>query len=275
MAAKTLTHDHPKDTFKVTILEQLNRIGGLWPVSKVDDGLVNPDMCTNQSRHTVNFSDLAWPESSPQFPKAWQVGEYLQRYITTYPGYEVRTNCKVLKTELKQGKWEVYFEDRQSAIPVPQVLEFDHLIIASGFFGHPKTPEILKGIEAPVCHSSQFRDIITLLGTSPRAGKRIVVVGGQFSGVETAASIASQLSSATHAVEKSVIPNISEYYVTNVIQKPFWVMPLVIPSNPKVEIVSSEMKEMVRLFMRLSNEANTTTEKQFLTKLPSCRPHCL
>lgn len=259
MAAKTLTHDHPKDTFEVTILEKYPRIGGLWPVSKVDDGLVNPDMRVNQSRHTVNFSDLAWPDSSPLFPKAWQVGEYLQRYIATYPGYEIRTNCNVLKTDFAGGKWKVHFEDRASAVPIPQVLEFDHLIIASGFFGEPKTPSTVKGIQAPVCHSSQLRNIETLLGNEPKAGRRIVVVGGQFSGVETAASIAFQLSSATHSVEISSVPNVSEYFVTNVIQKPFWVMPLVIPSNPKVETISSAGKEMVWLLFLSLSEANGTT----------------
>ena len=47
------------------MFEQSERIGGLWPISKQDDGLVNPDMCVNQSRHTVSFSDLAWPASAP------------------------------------------------------------------------------------------------------------------------------------------------------------------------------------------------------------------
>ena len=276
MAAKTLIHEHPKDTFQVTILEKSHRIGGLWPVSKVDDGLVNPDMCVNQSRHTVNFSDLAWPESSPIFPKAWQVGEYLQRYITTYPGYEIRTNCEVLKTELEGDKWKVHFEDRQSAVPVPQVLEFDHLIIASGFFGKAKTPDILKGLQAPICHSSQFRDVKSLLGSEPRAGRRIVVVGGQMSGVETAASIASQLSSETHSVEKSSIPNVSDYFVTNVVQKPFWVMPLLFPMNPSVEIeVSGNKGKVYTSPDRSLSHANLFIENQSFSVVSAFGSHCL
>lgn len=100
MAAKTLIHEHP-DRFQVTIFEKADRIGGLWPISKQDDGVVNPDMCTNQSRHTVSFSDLAWPDDSPAFPKAWQVGEYLQRYIQKYPGFEIRLRTKVVRIDRK------------------------------------------------------------------------------------------------------------------------------------------------------------------------------
>jgi cation diffusion facilitator CzcD-associated flavoprotein CzcO len=253
VAAKTLIHAHPKDTFHVTVLEQSHRIGGLWPVSKVDDGLVNPDMYTNQSRHTVSFSDLAWPETAPSFPKAWQVGEYLERYIKTYPGYEIRTNCKVLKTELLEGKWSVHVEDRASAVPVPQLLEFDHMIIATGFFGKPKFPKILGGFQRPVWHSSRLRDVKDLLTneskTSFQPGRRIVVAGGQMSGVEIAASIAFQLSTASHSVEESSIPNASEYFVTHVVQQPFWVMPFLFPGNPVVDVPTPD-KEAQKVWFR-------------------------
>jgi cation diffusion facilitator CzcD-associated flavoprotein CzcO len=237
VAAKTLIHDHP-NLYRVTVLEKSHRIGGLWPVSKVDDGLVNPDMCVNQSRHTVSFSDLAWPETAPEFPKAWQVGEYLERYVKTYPGYEIRTNCKVLKTELREGKWKVHVEDRASAVPIPQLLEFDHLIVASGFFGKPILPNILEGLKAPVVHSAQYRSVKNLLTNEKKqskSGRQIVVVGGQMSGVEIAANIAHQLSSASHSPGDNSIPNASEYYVTNVIQRPFWIMPFLFPRNPVVD----------------------------------------
>lgn len=241
MAAKSLAHDYPKDTFQVTVFERSHRIGGLWPISKADDGIVNPDMCTNQSRHTVSFSDFAWPKDTPQFPKAWQVGEYLQRYIEEYPGYEIKLDTKVLKTELEGDKWKVHVQDRESA---EGILHFDHVIIGTGFFGKAKVPNILAGLEVPLQHSSQLRTLKGLLtddGKSPFAkGKRIVVVGGQMSGVEIAAFIANQLSSAAHSVDDSGVPNASEYYITHVVQKPFWVMPYLLPRNPLIEVSPSE-----------------------------------
>ncbi|EDO00046.1 hypothetical protein SS1G_02905 [Sclerotinia sclerotiorum 1980 UF-70] len=210
IAAKTLTHDHPKGTFDVTVFEQSHRIGGLWPVSHDDDGLVNPDMCTNQSRHTVSFSDLAWPASSLACPKAWQVGIYLEDYVKMYPGYSIKTGVKVCKVEPPSGwqtnpatteKWNVHVQRYESAefTESPQVYEFDHVIVATGFFGKPKIPEILTGFPAPVWHSSKLRDVNSLLTdngklSSPK-GKNIVIVGGQMSGIETAAAVALQVSS--------------------------------------------------------------------------------
>ena len=97
----------------MTVFEQSHRIGGLWPISKIDDGMVNPDMCTNQSRHTVSFSDLAWGENTPQFPKAWMVGEYLQRYLEMYPGYEVRLQSKVVKTAWENEIWKVWVKENE------------------------------------------------------------------------------------------------------------------------------------------------------------------
>jgi len=76
--------------------------------------MVNPDMCVNQSQHTVSFSDLAWPETAPSFPKAWEVGQYLDRYVKTYPGYDIRLNTRVLKTEHYSEKWKVRVQEKAS-----------------------------------------------------------------------------------------------------------------------------------------------------------------
>jgi cation diffusion facilitator CzcD-associated flavoprotein CzcO len=97
----------------VTVFEASQRIGGLWPVDKVDDeGLLNPDMCVNQSRHTVSFSDLAWEEEKASFPKAWEVGKYLERYVKTY-GVEVRLGSRVMETNMDEEGWKVKVRERE------------------------------------------------------------------------------------------------------------------------------------------------------------------
>lgn len=255
MAAKTLTHDHPKGTFEVTIFEQSHRIGGLWPISREDNGLVNPDMCTNQSRHTVSFSDLAWPASSPACPKAWQVGKYLEDYVKLYSGYSIKTAVRVVKVEPPSdwqttqpisGKWNVHVQNNTST-ESPQVYQFDHVIVATGFFGKPNIPDILTEFSAPVWHSSRLRDVNSLLTDngklpSPK-GKNIVAVGGQMSGIETAAAVALHLSSSVNSTERP-IPNAKEYKIYNVIQQPFWVMTLTLPNNPMIDGASPEAEKV-------------------------------
>jgi NADH dehydrogenase FAD-containing subunit len=114
------------------------------------------------------------------------------------------------------------------------------LIIATGFFGKPKTPKIFDGLNVPVWHSSKVRDVKDLLtegGSKPPApGKNIVVVGGQMSGVETAGSLAFEISSAANTPGIPAFLNPEKYVVCNVVQKPVWVMPLFFPKNPDVEV---------------------------------------
>lgn len=225
----------------MTVFEKSERIGGLWPISKEDDGMINPDMHTNQSRHTVSFSDLAWPSTAPTFPKAWQVGEYLQRYIKTYPGYEIRTGHQVVKTEFQDEKWNIHVRNRKG-VAEPEIKEYDHLIVTSGFFGKPKTPQVLSGFKEPVIHSSKFRSLKrlrTIIGKRPSDHKRnLVVVGGQMSGVEVAASLALQLSSEANTPNDSKQSSDESFAVTHIIQQPFWVMPWFFPKNPQIEETS-------------------------------------
>ena len=233
----------------MTVFEKGNRIGGLWPTSKKDNGLVDPDMCTNQSMHTVSFSDHAWPEGIRAFPKAWEVGEYLQQYIRAYDSYRIRLGCKVVKTKLQNGVWEVQIYDKQSSST--EVFSFDYVIVATGFFGKPRIPSVLEGFPAPVWHSSRLRGIEDLLHStsqpslSPR--RNIVVVGGQMSGVEVAGRVALQLSSEVNSPGANLIPNANLYSVTHIVQQPIWIMTMFFPSDPSTPGASPE-QDTVSLF---------------------------
>ncbi|KAI9715777.1 MAG: hypothetical protein M1812_005776 [Candelaria pacifica] len=129
VAAKTLLHSHP-GKFKITILEKHATIGGLWPISPEDnEGMVNPEMPTNMSKHTVCFSDFDWGSVDlgeggekitngdgkreggfvPMFPKAWHVGRYLEAYIKKWElGEFIRVNSEVVKAGRERygkGEW--------------------------------------------------------------------------------------------------------------------------------------------------------------------------
>ncbi|KAL1889631.1 hypothetical protein Sste5346_008749 [Sporothrix stenoceras] len=240
--AKNLLWDRrSRSKFVVTLVESQPRIGGLWPSSPDDTtGLVHPLMLANQSRHTVQLSGVAWDDDAPTFPRAWQIGAYLEKYFERFcrgPQHSsdlvVELGHKVVKAEPVNGKWRVTREstDGQGATLVNV---FDYLVVASGYFGSPVIPESLQAVVAagssrgvPVIHSSAYRDIETLFaGRSSDAKKgKIVVAGGQFSGVEIAATIASHLSSAEHAPGAKA-DSLPATTVHHIIQQPFWVFPL-------------------------------------------------
>lgn len=135
MTAKTLLHNYPKGTFEPIIFEKKCVIGGLWPIRYQGDdpenhndtsttrkaGFISPQMRTNLSRFTVSFSDLSWEsvigDDVPMFPRASQVGEYLETYMQYYiPPEALKLGCKVVGTERRTvdgegGCWRVEWEE--------------------------------------------------------------------------------------------------------------------------------------------------------------------
>lgn len=84
-------------------------------------------MRTNLSRYTVSFSDLSWEsvfdgrsEDVPMFPRAWQVGMYLEQYAGRYiPPGVIRLGSQVVKTiRLEDGKgWTVFWAAEAFVFP--------------------------------------------------------------------------------------------------------------------------------------------------------------
>ncbi|KAB5580279.1 hypothetical protein GE09DRAFT_431260 [Coniochaeta sp. 2T2.1] len=269
VAAKSFLRDAPAGTFRVTIFDGHSRIGGLWPVRKDEaGGLVHSLMVANQSKHTVQFSDLAWGSNDPQFPRAWQVGQYLERYKDTYcrdanlrlgsPVEKATPVASVSDDGTPSHTWDVVARSPNGELESHQ---FDHLIVASGYFGQPAIPTLrVNEAAVPVIHSSAYRDLEGLLGKSDRKGRRILVIGGQMSGVEIAGTIASHLSSAAHSPSPSEIPNIKDYSIHNVIQHPVWVIPTYLspkPSSPAPPFVPLDLSSY-----NLSNRPSPLTNTQ-------------
>ncbi|KAL7924457.1 hypothetical protein ACQKWADRAFT_269265 [Trichoderma austrokoningii] len=238
VAAKTLLHNAPKGRFKVSVFDSQVAIGGLWPTSKTDSGrLVHPLMVANQSRHTVQFSDLSWEDSAPQFPRAWQIGKYLEqyqgRYLDGHADFELQLKSRVAKAEKRDDGsegWKVRIQSEGSE----ESRDFDHLIVATGYFGKPIVPECFKDakMSVPIIHSSQYRDLKGLLGEGRQKGGKILIVGGQMSGVEMAGTVASHLSAAVNSPEESDITGVDKYSIYHAIQRPTWVFPLFTSPEP-------------------------------------------
>ncbi|GIJ87023.1 hypothetical protein Asppvi_005925 [Aspergillus pseudoviridinutans] len=242
VAAKNLLNGAPQGFFKVVIFEAQKDLGGLWPTSRDDtERQIHPLMFTNGSKHTVAFSDLCWEdEHISQFPRAYNVGQYLRRYHDRYldgnPNFELRLNSRVIRTETSpdvSGPWSVSFRSSTGT----NLEIFDYLIVASGFFGQPITPpcfERTKTTGIPVLHSCHYRDLKGLLGKGRAGGGKILVVGGQMSGVEIAGTIGTHLSSAINSPGEFEISDIDKYSIHNVVPRPTWVFPLFTSPEPTV-----------------------------------------
>ncbi|CAK7227605.1 hypothetical protein SBRCBS47491_006627 [Sporothrix bragantina] len=229
--------------FRVTIVEAQPRIGGLWPTSPDDTvGLVHPLMLANQSRHTVQLSGVAWDDDAPTFPRAWQIGAYLERYYQRYlrgpqeaGDLTLQLGRRVVRAEPidgGKGGWHVWTQE--SGADVSDAGVFDYLAVASGFFGSPSVPEAFVNAikqdgaaeaptSVPTVHTSAYRDLDTLFGGKVPSSGKIVVAGGQFSGVEIAATIAGHLSNKEHAPGGKTSSTLSVHHI---VQQPFWVFPL-------------------------------------------------
>lgn len=226
IAAKNLLTKKP-GAFKVHLYDAQDGIGGLWPTSKSDEKRqVHPLMIANQSKHTMQFSDHAWDEGTSQLPQAWMVGQYLQKYLDRYlapnEDFELHLKNRVVSAVQKDSKWEVVVQSEGKE----EQHTFDYLLVATGYFGKPIMSNTLTDkASIPVIHSSQYRNLSNLIDSDSKR-RKILIVGGQMSGVEIAATIASHLSSDTHSPKDSSITNIGDYKIHHVIQRPIWVFPM-------------------------------------------------
>ncbi|RJE23918.1 Pyridine nucleotide-disulfide oxidoreductase [Aspergillus sclerotialis] len=258
VTAKTLLQNFPPGTFTPVIFEERNEIGGLWPSSRSAStngqktsnresgsaGLVNPQMRTNLSRYTVSFSDLSWEsvfdgryEEVPMFPRAWQVGMYLEKYAERYiPPRVIRLGCKVVETiRLEDGRgWTVFWAvEAERTRQETKSEHFDYLVIASGFFSTPYIPDIpgLSAFSERTVHTSALdtpETINSILSESKTSSGKLLVIGGSMSGAEAASALALHLSSLKHT-DSSSTKRLEGYEVHHVCTKPFWTLPTYLP----------------------------------------------
>jgi cation diffusion facilitator CzcD-associated flavoprotein CzcO len=156
--------------------------------------------------HAV-FSDLCWPQETPSFPTAAQVGGYLATYAEKFlPSGVVNLGCRVTRVKrAANSRWVVAWSSNGSE----EECEFDCLVIASGFFSEPYIPSIpgLDEFQGVAMHSSSYTSSDTF------NNQHVAVIGGSLSSVEIVDDIAPYAASIHH-----------------VIPRPFWILPKLLPS---------------------------------------------
>lgn len=245
VAAKTFLQN---GNYVVTVYEAADRVGGMWRALPGEYGdKCSPEMRTNLSRFTVAFPDFSWssvdlsdpvtgapsPATPPIFPKAWQVGRYLEEYTEKFDlKSKIKFNHKVVNADILDDMktWQISTYDVVTHQSSTQ--SFDYLVIASGFFDKPgRTFDPSPGRTSKnIQHSSLFRDLTTL---SQTPGK-IAVVGGGISGSEAAAQAAYQISSAKYSPGKTK-PAHAESKIYHIVNRPFYSLPRYLPQDPYKE----------------------------------------
>jgi hypothetical protein len=82
------------------------------------------------------------------------------------------------------------------------------------------------------------------------------------SGVETAGSIAFQISSAVNTPGEPLFPEPEKYVVSNIVQKPVLVLPLFFPKDPEVEVSEGGVTTKVSLISSASLKIRTDVPKK-------------
>ncbi|KAG9196644.1 hypothetical protein G6011_01765 [Alternaria panax] len=228
----------------VTVYEAADRVGGMWRDERGGSGeKCSPEMRTNLSRYTVAFSDLPWtsvdldlstpathaPTAPPTFPRAWQVGRYLEAYAQSFGITEnLLLGKRVVNASLQENHtWRVISDDGTGQL---DSRTFDRLVVASGFFNKPAgtfDPTPSRNL-SNIQHSSKFR-ALSELTSSP--GK-VVVIGGGISGSEAAAQAAFQISNAKHSPSQETSTH-ADSRVFHIINRPFYCLPRHLPRNPQ------------------------------------------
>lgn len=180
------------------VLEAALNIGGMW--AGEGRGAWSSDMRTNLSHHVCAFSDLPWPPSTDVFPIRREVIKYLTTYAAEFKllkfihfGVSVR---KVRAVGPHTWKLDMLYNGK------PETEIFDNVIVATGFFSVPYTPEFdgLDLFQGAIYHSAHCDSASANRGAF--AGKRVLVVGAAFSGTEIACQIASYASAVTVTVRR-------------------------------------------------------------------------
>jgi dimethylaniline monooxygenase (N-oxide forming) len=174
------------------VLEQDEVVGGAWKPQK---GLMWHSMITNISRYNSMFSDFQWPAATPDFPNNRIVYEYLEDYAAHFDLIKyIHFNSEVLHIKQHHKQWKVTWKEGDKKIKQ----QFDFVIVATGMFSKPYLPALegLDEFRGEIIHSKDYKDPALF------DNKRVVIVGGMFSGSQIATDLCHNASQITNVINK-------------------------------------------------------------------------
>ncbi|KAG6849776.1 hypothetical protein H0H93_005292 [Arthromyces matolae] len=170
-----------------TVFESRSDIGGVWlPSDTATESPLYDSLTTNIPHPVMAYSSFSFPPSTPLFPKANVVLDYLHGYVDhfnlrPYIQFDSCVEC----VEWENSKWRVSVNSCAHL--------FDLLIVCNGHYRlprYPSTPGLDTWLSSGLAtHSSSYRNPEAF---KLREGDTVLVVGGGPSGQDVATDIASR-----------------------------------------------------------------------------------
>ncbi|KAK0192796.1 hypothetical protein F5146DRAFT_1111147 [Armillaria mellea] len=186
-ALKTVldTEQYKSGSYKPTVFEARDQVGGVWQVlhyEPVDDEIprsaIYDSLTTNLPHPAMSFTSFPFPPSTPLYPVARIVEDYLEEYAH-YFGLNIhirlRTTVVALQFDSESSKWKV-------ELSTGETHAFDWVIACNGHYSKPRypdTPGLSKWLhDKRASHSSWYRRPQNVIGN------KILVVGNGPSGID-------------------------------------------------------------------------------------------
>jgi len=172
------------------LFEKAADVGGIWRQNYVDFGLQVP-------KELYEFPSYPFMAKHGSFPKGPEVQEYIRSFAREkgiYP--RIRFNTEVVRVvpHSDQRGWSLSFREEGKSPRGHAVQEdFDFVVVATGMYGTPMVPEFpgMNTFQGMTMHAERFHD------KDCAVGKKVIVVGGGKSAIDSAVAAAKTAKSST------------------------------------------------------------------------------
>lgn len=160
--------------------EKSGEIGGVWRYRDDPEVFSIYDCCrTIGCKHTMSFRDFPVPDEMEEYPTHRDYFAYLRDYAEHFELLgDVTLGTEVTSVEREsETSWRV-------VLAGGEIRSYDHVVVTTGQFEHPFTPDYEGHFSGTAIHSAHYRT------AEPFQEKRVLVVGMGNSGVDIACDVA-------------------------------------------------------------------------------------
>ncbi|PFH49892.1 hypothetical protein AMATHDRAFT_4510 [Amanita thiersii Skay4041] len=202
-ALKTIleTPQFNSNLWKPIAFEARENIGGIWlPAPPTDDPPLTPlydSLTTNLPHPVMAFPNFPFPPSTPVYPHASVVRQYLVDYAAHFNLLpHIRLNTRVESVQRKSDQWEV-------KVSTGDTFTFDLVMVCNGHYRVPHYPEV-PGVQTwlkagKATHSAWYRNPHAI-----NLGNTVLVVGAGPSGTDISKEVLTTCQTVIHSTSGAV-----------------------------------------------------------------------